>query len=153
MAKDLTKLLSEVWGPVGFWLLIVGVVIALSGTILANQDGWPRMFADATHLLLPKNLPQWLGDLSKLKNLYVIVTVTLLPLLVFFLVRDPVEILSVAGIVAAAHTPVVVFLTLYLNKRTLPSSLQPKRLSSAAMLTAGAFFTIFALLYFLDLLR
>jgi hypothetical protein len=44
----------------------------------------------------------------------------ILPLIVFFIVRDPVDILSVGGVVTTVHTPVVVFLTLYLNRVQLP---------------------------------
>ncbi len=139
VAEDLTRLLSDVWGQFGYWLLIISITIALTGTIVANQDGWPRTFADATLILAGDRLNpdhenssngngqqqskqrsrwrQWLSDREKLKNLYVIVTVTVLPLIVFFLVRNPVDILEVGGIVAAVHTPVVVALTLYLNKQ------------------------------------
>ena len=52
VAKDLSRLLSEVWGRAGFWMLIISITIALAGTILSNQDGWGRMFADATLILL-----------------------------------------------------------------------------------------------------
>ncbi|MDK3159301.1 Nramp family divalent metal transporter [Kamptonema cortianum] len=51
VAEDLTTLLSEVWGEFGYWLLLGSIAIALGGTIVANQDGWPRMFADATLIL------------------------------------------------------------------------------------------------------
>lgn len=51
VAEDLARILSDVWGEAGFWFLIVSVVLALWGTVLANQDGWPRTFADAALLL------------------------------------------------------------------------------------------------------
>jgi type IV secretory pathway VirB2 component (pilin) len=54
VAQDLTQLLSQVWGNFGFWLMIVGVVIALAGTLLTNQDGWGRLFADCTLILLSR---------------------------------------------------------------------------------------------------
>ncbi|RUS93459.1 hypothetical protein DSM106972_096080 [Dulcicalothrix desertica PCC 7102] len=65
--------------------------------------------------------------------------------------RDPVEILSVGGVVTTVHTPVVVFLTLYLNRKQLPESLQPGWFSLIFMILSGLFFTGFAILYFLDL--
>ncbi|PSN14954.1 divalent metal cation transporter [filamentous cyanobacterium CCT1] len=173
VAEDLTRLLSEVWGAFGYWLLIVSIVIALGGTIVANQDGWPRTFADATLILAgdrlnlqrgEENSPQgrqrptrnkpprwrrWLADREALKNIYVITTVTLLPLVVFFWVRDPVNILEVGGIVAAVHTPVIVCLTLYLNKTKLPQDLQPGWLAAPAMVLSGLVFTVVAVLYFM----
>jgi Mn2+/Fe2+ NRAMP family transporter len=184
VAEDLTRLLSEVWGEFGYWLMTISVAIALAGTIIANQDGWPRMFADATLILRGQSYPQrennddhsrshldqddlgrsgqsndqprwrqlltaWSSDREKLKNIYVIVTVTLLPLVVFFLVRDPVDILEVGGIVAAVHTPIIVGLTLYLNKTKLPDEFQPKWLATPAMVLSGLFFTVVAILYFM----
>lgn len=173
VAEDLTRLLSEVWGAFGYWLLIVSIVIALGGTIVANQDGWPRTFADATLILAgdrlnphrgagnspqgrqrpdwnePPRWRRWLADREAPKNIYVITTVTLLPLVVFFWVRDPVNILEVGGIVAAVHTPVIVGLTLYLNKTKLPQDLQPGWLAAPAMVLSGLFFTVVAVLYFM----
>ncbi|MCD8489363.1 MAG: Nramp family divalent metal transporter [Desertifilum sp.] len=163
VAEDLTTLLSEVWGEFGYWLLLGSIAIALGGTIVANQDGWPRMFADATLILkggsrnsedesTESGMKGWLmsalGDRDRLKNIYVVITVTLLPLIVFFLVRDPVDILEVGGIVAAAHQPVVAFLTLYLNQTKLPEELKPGWFSSTLMVLSGLFFTIVAVLYF-----
>jgi Mn2+/Fe2+ NRAMP family transporter len=152
-------------GGFGFWLLIVGVVIALAGTILANQDGWARMFADATLMLLPARWREasnedghagapvgWVTKRSRLKQIYVVVATAALPLLVFFLVRRPVDILSVGGIVAAAHTPVVVFLTLYLlNKTRLPRELRPGVVMTTLMVLSGLFFLAFAVLHLLNL--
>ncbi len=169
VAEDLTRLLSEVWGAFGYWLLIIGVTIALAGTILSNQDGWGRMFADATHILLKPQLDDWqaengnsrsglkqwsfstLRDREKLKNGYAIWVTAILPLIVFFIVRDPVDILSVGGVVTTVHTPVVVFLTLYLNRVQLPKALRPGWFSLICMVLSGLFFTGFAILYFLDL--
>lgn len=164
VAEDLTQLLSQVWGALGFWLLITGIVIALGGTIIANQDGWGRMYADATMMLLPQKYREnraddragWLHKLASnriwLRNAYVIVVLTAIPIIIFLLVRDPVPILSVGGIITAAHTPVVVFLTLYLNKKRLPKEFQPGRFWSWVIILSGFFYGFFALFYFYDLL-
>jgi Mn2+/Fe2+ NRAMP family transporter len=52
VAGEIAQLLSDVWGPAGSWILIAGIFTALWGSILANQDGWGRMYADATTMLL-----------------------------------------------------------------------------------------------------
>lgn len=171
VAKDLSRLLSEVWGRVGFWMLIISITIALAGTILSNQDGWGRMFADATLILLKprlmkkgiqqENNPEqnnnkswWqriISERSKLKDAYAIIFGALIPLIVFFLVRNPVDILAIAGTVAAVHTPVVVFLTLYLNIKRLPKPLRPGVFSIGCMILSGLFFTAFAVYHFATL--
>lgn len=157
VAEDLTRLFADLWGPVGRWILLVGIFIALSGTILADQDGWGRTFADATRLLVPKAwrdrgpVSGLLEDRERLKNAYAIATTAVLPLIVLIIAREPVRILSLAGIVAAAHTPVIVFLTLYLNRRQLPRALWPHPFMFAVA-AAGLFFSAFAFVYFADLL-
>lgn len=177
VAKDLSRLLSEVWGQFGFWMLIISITIALAGTILSNQDGWGRMFADGTLILLKPQLKKeglwqqdkekenkgkakakeknwWqklISERSKIKDAYAIIFGAVIPLVIFFIVRDPVAILSIAGTVAAVHTPVVVLLTLYLNMKRLPTSLRPGAFSIIGMVLSGLFFTAFAIYHFATL--
>ncbi|MFV2018158.1 Nramp family divalent metal transporter [Micromonospora sp. LOL_023] len=146
VARDLTTLLSELWGTFGEVLLLTCVVVALWGTIFANQDGWARTYADATRLITGRvrRHPR------RVYLAYVAVSMTLAPLVLFLLVRDPVQILSVGGIIAAAHTPVVVGLTLYVNRR-LPTEVRPSLASQVALGCAGGFFGVFAIVYLLSL--
>lgn len=174
VATELTRLLSEVWGRVGFWLMTVAIVVALGGSVLANQDGWSRSFADIT-LLLPlrgeqeggdeqaeRDGPRWLramtgwrpgsmGPRLALKILYALVVAALLPAVVIVVVRDPVAIMSASGIVATVHTPFIVFATLAVNRR-LPHVGRPGPVVQAALGMAGAFYTAFAGFWFADLL-
>ena len=164
VARDLTALLGDLWGTFGEVLLLTCVVVALWGTIFANQDGWARTYADATRLITagrsddePADDGEQTGRLARLSRhpravylTYVAVAMTLAPLVLFLLVRNPVEILSVGGIIAAAHTPVVVGLTLYVNRR-LPAPVRPSWTSQVALGTAGVFFGAFAVVYLLSL--
>lgn len=168
VAEDLARLLGDVWGTAGRWVLIVSVVIALWGTVVSNQDGWPRTYADAVLMLQgPRDTEPGHADADRapergwrrrlrergfLHRAGVVVTVTIAPLVVFWLVRDPVSILSIGGIVTAAHTPVLVGLTLYVNHRHLPVGLRPGRAITGLMVLAGLIFSGFAVLYFSDLL-
>lgn len=157
VAEDLARLLSDVWGAPGFWFLIICVVLALWGTVLSNQDGWPRTFADALLLLQGKGSddePAWRSKLRQRKYLHrgaVIVAVTAAPLVVLWVVQDPVDILGLGGIVTALHTPVFVVLTLYVNRRHLPRELAPGKVMVTLMVLAGVFYAGFAVLYFADL--
>ncbi len=173
VAEDLARLLSEVWGRAGFWLLIVGIVIALWGSVLANQDGWGRMYTDATRMLLglsgplkhqiepgdgkeaataASSLRRFAENRIWLKNIYVIGVLTAAPIAVFLLLRDPVDILSIGGIISAAHMPVVVFLTLYLNQARLPKEFRPGAWWFSIMILVGLYYAFFAAFYFHDLL-
>jgi hypothetical protein len=46
VAAQLTRLLSEVWGTVGHFIMVAAIVVAIGGSVLANQDGCSRSFAD-----------------------------------------------------------------------------------------------------------
>lgn len=159
VAEDIVRLLSGVWGPAGEWILIIGIFVALWGSILANQDGWGRMYADATLMLARRNSPEEDGPPRSpagrrllLKNGYIIVVLTALPVAVFIMLRDPVGILSIGGIISAAHLPVVITLTLYLNSRRLPAEFGPGPLWTAATVAAILFYAFFSGFYFYRLL-
>lgn len=158
VAEDLARLLGEVWGASGRYLLVAGIFVALWGSILSNQDGWGRMYADATLMLMPrgKEDDRRKGSrvklLRKLKNIYILIVLTLIPIIVFLALRDPVDILSVAGIITAAHLPIVVTLTLYLNVKRLPRSLGPGIFFIASTLVAILFYGFFSILFFYNLL-
>ena len=160
VAEDLTKLFSEVWGTAGRWILLVGIFVALWGTIIADQDGWGRMYADATFMLLPAKgqrerhgLLGWvLASHERLRDIYIVALLVVLPIGILLVMRKPVDILSVGGIVTAVHTPVVVFLTLYLNRKALPHDLRPGAFITTAMCASGLFYGAFCVAYFYNLI-
>jgi Mn2+/Fe2+ NRAMP family transporter len=159
VAEDLARLLGEIWGETGRLLLVAGIFVALWGSILSNQDGWGRMYADATLMLLPRRWggighgPALPARRRRIKTVYILLVLTAIPIIVFLLLRNPVDILSVAGIITAAHLPVVVSLTLYLNTSRLPRTLGPGPVWIASTLVAVLFYGFFSIFFFYDLLR
>lgn len=159
VAEDLTRLLSDVWGSVGHWLMVAAILVALGGSVLANQDGWSRSFADITLLLRPperllrplRHRPEGMALRRAVKTLFALVVTGLLPALVVVLVRDPVTIMSASGIIATIHTPFIVLTTLAVNLR-IPEPVRPSSSSTVLLGAAGVFYSVFALLYFADLL-
>lgn len=163
VAEALTSLLSTVWGEFGFWTVILGTFLALWGTVLANQDGGGRTFADATILLLPTKLRRASSDgkleilrpsfktKERIKDFYSAAVTAVFPLVIFFILRDPVKILSVGGIIAAINTPVVISFTLYLNRTRLPQGTRPGILSTFIMVAAGIFYIAFAAFFVMNL--
>ncbi|MDE0805870.1 MAG: hypothetical protein OSA99_21410, partial [Acidimicrobiales bacterium] len=160
VADDLTRLFSDVWGRTGYWLMTAAILVTLGGSVLANQDGWSRTFADIT-LLLPRDRSRLRSLLERrpagmnlrraIKSLFAVVVVGIAPALVIAVVRDPVAIMSVSGIVATLHTPFIVFATLALNRR-LPSPGRPSAAMQVLLGAAGVFYTGFAFAYFADLI-
>lgn len=171
VADDLMLLLSKVWGTVGHWLMFTAIVVALGGSVLANQDGWSRAFADITLLLsgrsgrnadgagqaaswterLTRWRPEPMGIARALKILFAVTFTGLIPALVIVLVQDPVTVMSASGIVASVHTPFIVLTTLAVNRR-IPDALRPSRLSLGLLGFAGLFYAAFAVLYFANML-
>ncbi|WP_153393666.1 Nramp family divalent metal transporter [Ornithinicoccus halotolerans] len=172
VADQLTRLLSDVWGEAGHWLMVAAIVTALGGSVLANQDGWSRSFADIVLLLrrgrggdpaseTPVEENGWLSRLlswrprgmrprQALTILFATVVTGVLPAVVIVLVRDPVVIMSASGVVATIHTPFIVFATLAVNRR-VPQPVRPGLAAAGAMALAGIFYTGFAGLYFADM--
>lgn len=121
------------------------------------------MFADATYILKKDGLQynkenqNWfkriLVNKKHLQYVYATTVCALLPMIIFIFVKNPVDILSVGGVVAAAHTPFIVFITWYINKNTLPKAYQAGKFTTVSFISAGLFFLAFAIYHFLNLLN
>jgi len=152
VAEVLGNLLGEVWGPIGFWFMVVGVFIGFWDTVLSDQDGFGRMFAGGTRILLaPLKLgKRWQNEVF-LKRLFVLVVVTILPIALYLAIGNPVTLLKIAGFIEAAHIPVLVVLVLLLNHRELPKELRPSLVTTLFTAMAGLFFAAFAIIYILQI--
>lgn len=151
MSEVLGKLLGQLWGPVGFWFMIAAVFVSFWTTVLTNQDGWSRMYASGTNILLRQFsvTGKW-TRVQTLRKVYVVGLLVVAPCVLYAIIGKPVSLLMVAGGIEAAHIPVVAFLALYLNKTQLPQGLSPSPLSFWATAIAGLFFTLFAVFYLLQ---
>lgn len=146
------------------------MVIALGGSILANQDGWGRSFADMTLILmrsqreakgtgrilalidrLNERSPLPILERRWLKRGYITTVTGIIPLGIVLVFKDPVKVMSVSGIIAADHTPLIVIAALFVNKTRLPKALQPGAFITSAMGAAGLFYLGFAVVYVLNL--
>lgn len=150
VAETLGKLLGGIWGQIGFWFMIGAVFITFVSTMLSDQDGFGRMFADGSAILASKAKlnERWI-DRKFLKRFFVIVVLGIFPMVMYVLAGEPVGLLKLAGVIEAMHIPVVAALILYLNRKSLPDSLQPSRFTFYATVLAGVFFGVFAVVYLL----
>ena len=62
----------------------------------------------------------------------------------------PVAIMSASGTIAAVHTPLIAWGILAVNRR-LPRGLRPGAVQTGLLGLAGLFYTLFAVVYFVDL--
>jgi hypothetical protein len=153
VAEVLGELLGGVWGRAGFWFMVLAVFIGFWDTVLSNQDGFGRMFANGARLVLrPLGVTGGWTDAALLRRGFVLVLTTILPIGLYLIVGEPVGLLELAGAIEAAHIPVVAGLTLYLNHRILPPDLQPSRATIVVTGLAGLFFAVFAVVYVVQVL-
>ena|SRR5687767_5376286 len=148
VASTLGRLLGDVWGSAGYWFMILGVFVGFWDTVLSDQDGHARMFADGVRLIAPplRKYPE-----VAVRRVFALTLVTAFPIALFAVVGEPVALLKAAGAIEAAHIPVVTGLTLYLNRTRLPRALRPSWPAAAAATLAGAFFAAFAVYYVVTL--
>jgi Mn2+/Fe2+ NRAMP family transporter len=154
VAETLGRLLGDLWGSFGFWFMIAIVFITFCSTTLSVQDGFGRMFADGTQIILQgfgRQRGRWVNE-KFLRKFYIVVLLAALPIAVYLIFGQPVALLQTAGGIEAAHIPVVTGLTLYLNHRMLPKELRPSKLIFAGTVVAGLFFAGFGAIYLLQLL-
>ena len=152
VAEVLGNMLGQLWGPIGFWFMILAVFIGFWDTVLSDQDGFGRMFTGGTRMLL-KNVKvkkKWLEE-KFLNRIFVIGLVTVAPILLYLWMGEPVNLLKIAGAIEAGHIPVLVVLILYLNHKKLSPELKPSAFTFLLTAFAGLFFAFFAVVYVLQI--
>lgn len=153
VAETLGKILGQLWGPVGFWFMVTGVFIGFWDTVLSDQDGFGRMFSGGVRSLVgtKANSHKWLTE-KFLKKFFVIIVCTVLPIGLYLLAGEPVGLLQIAGVIEAAHIPVLVVLVLIINHRSLPKELRPSLFTAIMTALSGLFFAAFTIVYVLSLM-
>jgi len=153
VAETLGSLLGDLWGPFGFWFMVAIVFITFCSTVLSVDDGFGRMFADGTQIILQGFGVQGRWTNKKfLQKFFIVVLLAVLPITIYLFFGEPVALLQTAGGIEAAHIPIVTGLTLYLNHRMLPKELRPSKIIFGGTAIAGIFFGVFAVIYLLQLL-
>lgn len=148
IAQVLGELLGGVWGDVGFWAMVGGVLVAFWSTVLSNQDGFTRLFTSGTQVLAAaRDAGGRLTNQVFLRRAYLVVLVTALPVVLYLVVGEPVVLLATAGGIEAAQLPMLAAFALYLNRRELPAGLRPSVLALIGTGTACVFFAAFAAVY------
>jgi len=147
VAEVLGQLLGTIWGPVGFWFMVTAVFIGFWDTVLSDQDGFGRMFASGTRLIARQSGVDHLPAPEPLRRLFVGIVTAALPIGLYLLVGEPIGLLQLAGVIEAAHIPVLAGLTLYLGRRELPADLRPSRFTFFMTALAAGFFAVFAALF------
>jgi Mn2+/Fe2+ NRAMP family transporter len=147
IAEVLGELLGGVWGRIGFWFMVLAVFVGFWDTVLSNQDGFGRMFADGINRMRGGAGSGATWSHERLHTGIVVVVLTAAPVALYLVAGEPVRLLQVAGAIEAAHIPVVATLTLVVNHRELPRDLRASTPVAACTALAALFFAAFASAY------
>lgn len=150
VAEIIGRLLGDIWGPVGFWFMVVSVFVGFWDTVLSNQDGFTRFFQNGTNILLKSFGAKDGFSNATIKNIFLFGFLTIFPILLYLIYGNPVTLLKLAGAIEASQIPIVAGFTLYLNLQ-LPADLRPSWLATIATILAALFFAGFAALYIFGL--
>ena len=124
MVETLSNMYTETLGPGSRPLFLIGAAAVFYSTVFAGVASRSRMTADMLVLLGVYDRADYrkrLGYTRWLVVLYIAV-----PTAFFFLVREPVVMVKIAGLTEAAMLPVVGFATIYLRYRHLPKTIAPR---------------------------
>jgi Mn2+/Fe2+ NRAMP family transporter len=148
VADVLGELLGGVWGRAGYWFMVAGVFVGFWDTVLSDQDGFGRMFANGFKRSLEAvGAPASWQDEERLRRLLVIGLLTVAPIILYLWIGEPVSLLKIAGAIEATHIPIVAGLVLFLNYRSLPADLRASWWTATAVVLAALFFAGFAALF------
>jgi hypothetical protein len=152
VAEVLGRLLEGAFGRIGFWFMIVAVYVGFWDTVLSDDDGFMRMFANGTRILARRRRnPGRLADEPWLARTYLLVLLTVLPVVLYLAIGEPVGLLQLAGGIEAAQIPLVAAVVLWVNRTQLPRTLRPSVVATLLTALAGLFFLGFAGYYVVQL--
>jgi manganese transport protein len=135
MIPVLSNMYTQTLGPWALWLFYVGAIATLYGTIFAATAGNSRALADTARLLGRFDRNDY-GARVKYMNLFIWVAL-LVPVVLFFVFRSPVNMVKAGGVAQAAMLPILAIGALYLRHKRLPAEVAPNRLSTVVLWVAA----------------
>ena len=116
-----------------------------------GTEGVMQKLTGATNASWRAAFSRSLDDTKQIQFAYLIVLGTIAPIVLLAFYSQPLQVLSIAGVIGAGVIPFVAFPILWLNKTRLPKDLQPSAFSFWATFISGLFFTAVIVLYLLHL--
>jgi hypothetical protein len=86
---------QQAGGHLGFWIMVIGVLIGFLATTLTNQEGWARLLANGTQILLQPlgGMVRWQQE-GFIKKLFLLVLTGINPIILYFSLGEPVGLLQ-----------------------------------------------------------
>ena len=135
MIPVLSNMYTQTLGPWALWLFYVGAIATLYGTIFAATAGNSRALADIARLVgaFPRD-----DYAARVKFINRFVWIALLvPVVLFFVFRSPVNMVKAGGVAQAAMLPILAVGALYLRHKRLPKDVAPRHWSTVLLWVAA----------------
>lgn len=147
MIATLSELYTSTLGEWALVLFYVGAVATLYGTIFAATAAHSRIYAD---------MVQMMGGFSRgdttARNRWrdrFVVIITAIPVLLFYVFKNPVSMVVAGGLAQALTLPVICFGVLYLRHRRQPRETAPGWWNTTWLWIAGVLITALMVVYVL----
>jgi Mn2+/Fe2+ NRAMP family transporter len=135
MIPVLSNMYTQTLGPWALWLFYVGAIATLYGTIFAATAGNSRALADTAGLLGGFKRDDYPARI-KFLNRFIWVAL-IVPVLLFFIFRSPVNMVKAGGVAQAIMLPILGLGALYLRHKRLPQEVAPNRLATVLLWVAA----------------
>ncbi len=131
----LSNIYTETLGGWSLYVFLAGAVAVLYSSVFAGSAATARVYADFVGLLGVYDRRNY-GSRRRVTQLF-IGFVLFVPVIYYFLLPEPVMLVTIGGIAQALMLPIVGFSILYLRYRHLPEAIAPKGWITLALWVAS----------------
>ena len=131
----LSNIYTETLGGWSLYVFLAGAVAVLYSSVFAGSAATARVYADFVGLLGVYDRRNY-GSRRRVTQLF-IGFVLFVPLIYYFLLPEPVMLVTIGGIAQALMLPIVGFSVLYLRYHHLPEAVAPKGWITLALWVAS----------------
>jgi Mn2+/Fe2+ NRAMP family transporter len=147
----LSKMYTETLGPWALYLFYIGAIATLYGTIFAATAAHSRVYADMFRVMGFYRRDDYGARVRYRRRMVWVLTV--LPVCLYYLFREPVNMVFIGGMAQFLMMPAIAIGTLYLRHRHLPEALKPTRRRTIQLWLSASILVGFVAVYLVTLIR
>ena len=149
MIPVLSNMYTRTLGGWALWVFYAGAIATLYGTIFAATAAHSRLFADMFRIMGFFARDDYATRLRYRRRF--VWCLTVVPVILFFLFREPVLMVFIGGMAQFLIMPVIAIVTLYLRHRHLPAGIAPSLPRTLGVWISAASIVAFGIIYVLTL--
>ena len=143
-SQQFVNLYTATIGKWSYFLILSAAFVTMFSTTLTCIDGYPRSLAACCALIW--NLPQ--KRFTQIHRIWIIVSIVTASIVVFFFVKNLLQLLTFAAVISFLTSPVLAFINYkVMNGSNVPANNRPGRFLKYISWAGLAFFALMALGY------